>query len=208
MARLICLAVLLAALSVPAWADDAVAERMSCDEIKAEMDVLANGDDAARLETLQMAYRRSCARAAAGRRTTARTAPSDTQPVDRDENIVDAIDDFLAKKQDNCKKLGDEIAKLTDVDDATAAETKKRLQAQFDADCVDKTDDQVVAAAPEISEEERAAQIEANIAAGLCADGTKPNKYGCCAGETFRDMGNLVFACCPDAGGDCFPPIK
>ncbi len=208
MARLICLAVLLASLSVPAWAADAVAERMSCDEIKAEMDALANGDDAARLETLQMAYRRSCARAAAGRRTTARTAPDESQPVDRDENIVDAIDDFLTKKQDNCKKLGDEIAKLTDVDDATAAETKKRLQAQFDADCVDKTDEQVVAATPEISEEQRAAQIEANIAAGLCADGTNPNKYGCCAGETFRDMGNLVFACCPDAGGDCFPPIK
>lgn len=50
--------------------------------------------------------------------------------------------------------------------------------------------------------------VKENLAAGLCADGTKPNKYGCCTDEIFRDMGGMNFACCPKSGGDCFPPIK
>lgn len=51
-------------------------------------------------------------------------------------------------------------------------------------------------------------QIAKNIEAGLCADGTEPNKFGCCAGETFKDLGNLVFACCKDETDECFPPIS
>ena len=50
-----------------------------------------------------------------------------------------------------------------------------------------------------------------NLDAGLCADGTKPNRFGCCGDEIFKDLGNTVFACCPKSGGDdsdCFPPIK
>ena len=57
---------------------------------------------------------------------------------------------------------------------------------------------------PELTAE----QIDANFAAGLCADGAKPNKFGCCADEIFKDLGNAVFACCPKSGGDCFPPIE
>lgn len=49
----------------------------------------------------------------------------------------------------------------------------------------------------------------ANLDAGLCADGSKPNKFGCCGDEIFKDLGNTVFACCPkDGNGDCFPPLK
>ena len=51
-------------------------------------------------------------------------------------------------------------------------------------------------------------QIAENIEAGLCADGTKPNKFGCCGNEEFKEIENLTFACCPPDGGDCFPPIK
>lgn len=44
--------------------------------------------------------------------------------------------------------------------------------------------------------------------AGLtCEDGSAPDTNGCCAGETYTDMGEAGFNCCPDAGGDCFPPI-
>ena len=57
---------------------------------------------------------------------------------------------------------------------------------------------------PELTDEQRAE----NVANGLCADGTKPNKFGCCGDEVFKDLGNLEFACCPKSGGDCFPPIK
>lgn len=66
----------------------------------------------------------------------------------------------------------------------------------------------VVSSEPEgPTEEEILEQQIANLEAGLCADGTNPNKYGCCTGEKFKDMGNLEFACCPEEGGDCFPPM-
>ncbi len=41
----------------------------------------------------------------------------------------------------------------------------------------------------------------------LCDDGSKPNSNGCCTGETLTDMGGGEMACCPDSGGDCFPPF-
>ena len=41
-----------------------------------------------------------------------------------------------------------------------------------------------------------------------CDDGSAPDFNGCCAGETYTDMGEAGFNCCPDAGGDCFPPIE
>lgn len=40
-----------------------------------------------------------------------------------------------------------------------------------------------------------------------CDDGNAPDENGCCTGETYTDMGEAGFNCCPDAGGDCFPPI-
>ena len=40
-----------------------------------------------------------------------------------------------------------------------------------------------------------------------CEDGLTPDANGCCAGETFTDMGEAGWNCCPDVGGDCFPPI-
>ncbi len=41
-----------------------------------------------------------------------------------------------------------------------------------------------------------------------CDDGSAPDMNGCCAGETYTDMGDQGFNCCPDSGGDCFPPIE
>lgn len=41
-----------------------------------------------------------------------------------------------------------------------------------------------------------------------CVDGSVPDKNGCCDGELYTDMGDLGFNCCPEAGGDCFPPIR
>ena len=40
-----------------------------------------------------------------------------------------------------------------------------------------------------------------------CEDGNPPDPNGCCAGEIYTDMGDQGFNCCPQAGGDCFPPI-
>ena len=41
-----------------------------------------------------------------------------------------------------------------------------------------------------------------------CPDGGVPDEFGCCAGEVYTDMGEQGFNCCPEAGGDCFPPIE
>ena len=41
----------------------------------------------------------------------------------------------------------------------------------------------------------------------LCNDGSAPDANGCCTGETYTDMGENGFNCCPDDGGDCFPPM-
>lgn len=40
-----------------------------------------------------------------------------------------------------------------------------------------------------------------------CEGGVLPDEYGCCPGEIYTDMGEQGFNCCPETGGDCFPPI-
>ncbi len=42
----------------------------------------------------------------------------------------------------------------------------------------------------------------------VCKDNIAPDENGCCPGETYTDMGDQGWNCCPDAGGDCFPPIE
>ncbi len=74
------------------------------------------------------------------------------------------------------------------------------------AEEVTKSNDNV-AQVSETKTEFSAEQVAQFIADGKCADGTNPNKYGCCTGETFKDLGDLVFACC-NADGECFPPIE
>lgn len=65
---------------------------------------------------------------------------------------------------------------------------------------------------PEKTPEELAAeqaQIEENRAKGLCDDGAKPNRFGCCAGEKFKEVSQMKFACCPREGdGECIEPRK
>jgi hypothetical protein len=40
-----------------------------------------------------------------------------------------------------------------------------------------------------------------------CDGGIAPDINGCCPDETYTDMGDQGFNCCPNSGGDCFPPI-
>ena len=42
----------------------------------------------------------------------------------------------------------------------------------------------------------------------MCKNNVKPDEHGCCPGETYTDMGEEGYNCCPNSGGDCFPPIK
>lgn len=50
-------------------------------------------------------------------------------------------------------------------------------------------------------------EAETTTGAIMCPDGTAPDQYGCCTGEIYTDMGEQGFNCCPETGGDCFPPI-
>ncbi|MBP3340516.1 MAG: hypothetical protein IJD69_03180 [Alphaproteobacteria bacterium] len=42
----------------------------------------------------------------------------------------------------------------------------------------------------------------------VCDNGAQPDKHGCCPGEIYTDMNDLGFNCCPESGGDCFPPLR
>ena len=46
-----------------------------------------------------------------------------------------------------------------------------------------------------------------NTSVITCEGGANPDANGCCPGETYTDMGDQGFNCCPNSGGDCFPPI-
>ena len=66
-----------------------------------------------------------------------------------------------------------------------------------------------IAAEEAAAEAARQAQIAENRTKGLCDDGEKPNQYGCCAGEVFKQVEHLNFACCPKEGdGDCVASRK
>jgi hypothetical protein len=72
-----------------------------------------------------------------------------------------------------------------------------------------KPEEQKTQAEIEAEQAEQLRQAEENRAKGLCSDGAKPNKYGCCAGEKFKEVSQMVFACCPkDGAGDCHEPLK
>ena len=42
----------------------------------------------------------------------------------------------------------------------------------------------------------------------MCSGDVEPDKYGCCPGEVYTDMADLGYNCCPEDGGDCYPPLK
>jgi len=52
-----------------------------------------------------------------------------------------------------------------------------------------------------------AAPAQQNTSVITCDGGANPDANGCCPGETYTDMGDQGFNCCPNTGGDCFPPI-
>ncbi len=211
-------------LVVPAFADDAttqkLTERKTCAEISAEMATLSaieNPDEetAAQLKQLQTQNRANCTPRATGRRTVARNMPTGvTQPKPADATTAtsDALSEYLANKKSNCDKLNSEIAKIAASETKDKADELASMRGVYDMDCAERHEmtekPEPVPVEKELSVEEWAAQYDANLAAGLCGDGAKPNRYGCCTDETFRDMGDGRYACCPKTGGDCFPPIN
>lgn len=183
----ICLPVLLSVVATAHAAD--VAQRMSCADIKTQVDTLGardnlSDDEAKQLSDLKTKYRRDCVKRAAGGRGAQSGAPCDA-PDEHGCCPGETYTDMGVAGFNCCPPDG----------------------GMCFTPMVVNTDAPTTDAAPQKTDKEIAAEINANIAAGLCADGTKPNKYGCCADELFRDMGG-TFACCPKSGGDCFPPMN
>ncbi len=146
-------------------------------------------------------------------------APTPSPVADTPASVTDTLAGLAAQKQKLCQQLADEIESLQAADNADT-EKLATMKSQYDTDCVTPQDTPSADDAPQATDEPDVTEskpvenagpsdedIIAFLDAGLCLDGTKPNKFGCCAGERFKDLGNSVFACCPEAGGDCFPPI-
>lgn len=169
-----------------------VAQRVSCDDIKSEMDSLSAIDglddaDAARLAELKSDYRSRCMKSA-GRRSTGRTKP--------------VINMIAEQPGDGANVAGSNVSNGTcDVPDANGCcpgETYKDL-GDLGFNCCTKNDEHCF---PPM-------QVgAAGGGANLCDDGAAPNADGCCAGETFTDLGDLGFNCCQADGTTCFPPMK
>ncbi|MBD5391855.1 hypothetical protein HDR66_03560 [bacterium] len=194
-----------------------VVERKTCDEMSAAIAELSSrdndltDDEAEQLATLRTQHRQNCSKRAGARG--ARTIANSRAPVKEAVKIKDADDSgagcaspdangccpgetltdmdgvFYCCESDGEMCFPATVAPVAPVATAVATATPEPATAQ-------KTDAEI------------AAEIAANIEKGLCGDGTKPNKYGCCGDEKFKDMGNLEFACCPADGGQCYPPIK
>ena len=63
-----------------------------------------------------------------------------------------------------------------------------------------------VAPVVEYNEPEIVQEYTDSGAESPCENGT-PDRFGCCPGESYTQIDNGGFVCCPDAGGDCFPPL-
>ena len=132
------------------------------------------------------------------------------------EPDTETIDEITKLKSDYRKKCSrsaasrrssanDRVTIESDTTETTAAETYDKPQPAIPVEPTPTAEPIVdTETVSEISPE----QELANLDAGLCADGSTPNKFGCCGDELFKDLGNTVFACCPPDGGDCFPPLN
>ncbi len=201
-----------------------LAVRLTCDEMNvriSELGQVADPDDAtlSEITKLKADYRRACNRAAGARAAAAsakREILVNVQPVENETVADDVVveGDVSNKNNDMSRSAAGVMAnsKNRRVGSAPRAKNLMQQKSTVQADETkksedvkeDKTETVVEPAEPELTLE----QELANLDAGLCADGSKPNKFGCCGDEIFKDLGNTVFGCCPKDGGDCFPPMK
>ncbi|MBP3316162.1 MAG: hypothetical protein J6L70_00990 [Alphaproteobacteria bacterium] len=206
---------LVAGFATAAFATDgaSVSERKSCDEIAAEIAELSaiespDADTTKQIEELKKMQRTNCTKRAGVRssrsiaksRTQIKTSENtDTATEQNPVNDTEPVDNTCETPDENGCCPGEIYMDMGELGFNCCPETGGdcfppiKVSVESDTEPV-----------PELTDEQR---IE-NINNGLCADGSAPNKYGCCNDEVFKDLGNLTFACCPKSGGDCFPPIK
>lgn len=209
------------AFAMPAFAEDDVkiVERKTCEQIKTDIANLKaketlTDEQQAELKQLTSQQRANCGTKGTARRAIPRSQPNVSESAPVPVVVSDALTEYMNNKKANCEKLNAEIEKMAP--DTDNVETAQEMQRVYDMDCTERKAPEPMVAdvvpedvVPAKTEEEIAAEFDANIAAGLCGDGTKPNRYGCCTGEVFKDLGDEGFACCPKNGDYlCFPPMK
>lgn len=193
-----------------AFAEDekSVSVRMTCSEIQAKISELsANENPDAQtvdaLTKLKVSYRKSCSKSASKRKTSAdtRVVIKDVEP-EEDEDIL--TDEEIFSDPEARKVLDEPEREYTDEE---LLDENIDLAEGIELDAVDLV---APLADPneEIDWEKILAEEIANLDAGLCPSGEKPNRFGCCEEEFFKDLGNGEFACCAKVGDDCFPPLK
>lgn len=203
-----------AVLCMPAFADGTntnITERTSCIDMQAQITEMSANEnmsdaDATKLSELRTKYRNTCMRragAARGSRTIANARVKNASDA-ATTTTNSATEQITAPACD----APDEYGCCPNETFSTVDGVQYCCQNDGDICFVPMVVlKEEKPAAPEKTAEEIAAEIKSNIAKGLCGDGTKPNKYGCCGDEQFKDLGGS-FACCPKSGGDCFPPIS
>lgn len=166
-----------------------VVERMSCFDINTKITELSaieepDDDTIIELEKLKSDYRRKCMKSAGGRKTAAQgRSVINNDPIEETKVVEEVAEETTEVEQVTVKEP-----------DAKPKEQNKKENSS--------------GGVPATEEEIRMFEELVNLDMGLCADGTKPNKFGCCTDEIFKDLGNNVYACCPKTGGDCYPPLK
>lgn len=182
----------------------AIVERMTCAQIQKKITELSAEEEPddfvlEEIAKLKSDYRRSCTKSAGGRRSAAASRVvvhvesnqlSVPEEVVIEEDAVELVEEEVVEEKIKPKK-----------------KTQKKKKAVLEEESVDETTTEEEKDDEELVKEKLDQEL-ANLNSGLCVDGTKPNKYGCCGDELFKDLGNMVFACCPKDGGDCFPPIQ
>lgn len=176
---------ILSCVGVPAWAQDV-------DEIEYEEDFIEEEADD---ETRTISARMTCAE------INERIANLRDE-VQSDPDLESELNVMLARQRTQCAVK----SKRRPVRNYAKTNTKSEVKEETVAEPQE----------PELTPEE-IAEIEAayaqqaseNIARGLCPDGAKPNRFGCCAGEKFTEVSAMRYACCPKEGdGECFEPLK
>ncbi len=175
-----------------------VAKRMSCDDIKKEMDELnaleeLDNDQSDRLNTLKVDYRSKCMKKASGGRSVGRGSVARIKA-----QAVTVTKDVAEEKPAETEEAQEPNAACTNPDEngCCPGEIYTDLGDQGFNCC--KEDDKNLCYPP----------IKVVKDYSLCDDGTEPDKNGCCAGEKYTDLGEQGFNCCKEDGKTCFPPIK
>lgn len=173
----------------------AIVDRMSCSDISARMVELSeieelDDDVTIELGKLKSDYRRKCMKSAGKRKTAAKNRVIITVEESASAPKEDVVEEKTEKTTETVEKQPEKIEeKVEKVEKTKITETQPVSMEATDAEI-------------------KMLHELMNLDMGLCADGTKPNKFGCCTDEIFKDMGNNVYACCPKTGGDCYPPLK